>query len=412
MLSTATPLAPAPLLDLHQDNWSTWNQSLRLLCFTKFGVAGNQILSDRLIPLHPFVNEPTKDDLDLNPAGVPIAGQYTYQRRNPTEGEPAANQLLLPLSTQGNTNYRDDKKIFNEAKRRFSDQDTECLDHLYRHTSLASHIAIKTHANYPAYQLLAIGARSYAFYVMIRAIHSIGNAATKLHRTRTYMNINQSDLTHEAYIDLVNSMTETFKLDFESTVHPGFVSIPELTSFLYLAGLNRTEFRRALDELLHNHPTGRFPDPTALMSQLQAWKIANSLSFTRDDVSTQGSALLASQPTTNRNKSQATKTAGSSIPNAPKPHLHPTPCTWCLAKDKVQRFGHLSAHCSKNPNRVPNPNSTSPQQPLPNYPSSTSQRLRALLTQLDLAATPDASNAAMLLIAEVAIEATEYVDTA
>ena len=65
-------------------------------------------------------------------------------------------------------------------------------------------------------------------------------------------------------------MTETFKLDFESTVHPGFVSIPELTSFLYLAGLNRIEFRRALDELLHNHPTGRFPDPTALMSQLQA----------------------------------------------------------------------------------------------------------------------------------------------
>ena len=144
------------------------------------------------------------------------------------------------------------------------------------------------------------------------------------------MNITQSDLPHEACIDLVNSMTETFKLDFESTVHPGFVSIPELTSFLYLAGLNRTEFRRALDVLLYNHPTGRFPDPTALISQLQAWKIANSPSFTHDDVSTQGSALLASQPTTNRTKSHAVKTAGN-IPNTPKPHLHPTPCTWCLA---------------------------------------------------------------------------------
>ena len=411
MLSTATKLAPAPLLDLHQDNWSTWNQSLKLLCFTKFGVAGNQILTDRLIPLHPFANEPTKNDLDLDPAGTPIPGEYIYQRRTPPEGEPAGNTLHLQLSTQGNTNYRDDKKIFNDAQRRFSDQDTDCLDHLYRHISLASHIAIKTHANYPAYQLLAIGARSYAFYIMIRDIHSIGNAATKLHRTRNYMNITQSDLPHEAYIDLVNSMTETFKLDFESIVHPGFVSIPELISFLYLVGLNHIEFRRALDELLHNHPTGRFPDPTALMSQLQAWKIANSLSFTRDDVSTQGSALLASQPITTRTKSPAAKTAGN-ILNAPKPHLHPTPCTWCLAKDKIQRFGHLSAHCSKNPNRVPNPNSTSPPQPSSNYPSSTSQRLRALLTQLDLAATPDASNAAMLLIAEAAIEASEYVDTA
>ena len=323
MLSTATSLAPAPLLDLHQDNWSTWNQSLKLLCFTKFGVAGNQILTDRFIPLHPFANEPTNNDLDLDPAGTPIPGEYIYQPCTPPEGEPAGNALHLPLSTQGNTYYRDDKKIFNDVKRHFSDQDTDCLDHLYRHISLASHIAIKTHTNYPAYQLLAIGARSHAFHIMIWGIHSIGNAATKLHRTRNYMNITQSDLPHE---ETFNSMTETFKLDFKSTAHPGFVSVPELTSFLNLAGLNRTEFRRALDDLLQDHPTGRFPDSTALMSQLQAWKIANSLSFTRDDVSTQGSALLASQPITNRTKSQAAKTAGN-IPNAPKPHLHPTPCT-------------------------------------------------------------------------------------
>ena len=91
------------------------------------------------------MNEPTKNDLDLDldPAGAPIPGQYIYQRHTPTEGEPAGNQLLLPLSTLGSTNYRDDKKILNDAKRYFSDQDTECLDHLYRHTSLASHIAIK-----------------------------------------------------------------------------------------------------------------------------------------------------------------------------------------------------------------------------------------------------------------------------
>ena len=62
-------------------------------------------------------------------------------------------------------------------------------------------------------------------------------------------------------------MMDTFKLDFESADHPGYVTIPELISFLYFAGLSRTEFRRALDELLHNHPTDRFLDPAALMSQ-------------------------------------------------------------------------------------------------------------------------------------------------
>ena len=405
--ATATPTHPT--LDLHSDNWSQWHQALKLLCFTKFDVAGQQILSNATIPLQPFPTEPTKADLEPDLTGAPIPGLFTYQRRPATEAEAAAatfNAANLPLSTLGNANLRDDKKIFLTAKRRFSDEDTDCLDNLYRHMTLASHPSIKTHLNYSAYQLLPIGSRSYPFYVMIRDIHSIGNAATKLHRTRLYVNVSQSDLSHESYIDLITSMTDTFKLDFESTDHPGFVSIPHLTSFLYLAGLNHNEFRRALDELLHNQPTGRFPDPTALMSQLQSWKIANSLSFTRDEVSTQGSALIASKAAT---PAPRPRFASGKKDSTPKPHLYPTPCTWCLSADKVPRFGHLSAYCSKNPNRLPNP----PPPPSPvSTQSNTSQRLRALLSQLDLAATPDTSNAAMLLIAEAAIEASDYSDSA
>ena len=208
--------------------------------------------------------------------------------------------------------------------------------------TLASHTSIKTHLNYPAYQLLPMGSRSYPFYIMIRDIYSIGNAATKLHRTRLNVNVPQSDLPHESYIDLITSMTDTFKLDFQSADHPGFVFIPELTSFLYLAGLNRNEFRRVLDELLHNHPTGRFPHPTALMSQLQSWNIANALSFARDEVSIQGSALIASKAA--MPAACLRFTPGKKDPT-PKPHLYPTPCTWCLSADKVQRFGHLSAYC-------------------------------------------------------------------
>lgn len=411
MISNAsTPSTALIILDIPKDNWSTWHQAFKLLCYTSFGVAGQQILSDKLIPLHPFAAEPSKADLETDSNGTPLPGEFVYCRRPLTPAEielPPIDPSSLPLSTLGNTNFRDDRKIYAASLRLFSDHDTACLDHLYKNISPTSHTAVKTHPAYPAYQLLPIGARSHAFYRMVRDIHAIGNAATKLHRTRLYVNISQADLPHETYMDLVTTMTETFRLDFESSIHPGYVSIPELTSFLYLAGLNRTEFRRALDELLHNHPTGRFPDPAALMSQLQSWKIANSLSFTRDDVSTQGSALIASKPlpTAPRSRPQASKKDAS-----PRPHLHPTPCTWCLASDKIQRFGHLSAYCSKNPNRLPSP---SPQSSAPpSLPSNTSQRLRALLSQLDLASTPDASNAAMLLIAEAAIEASDYPDTA
>ena len=407
MLSTPSATASPIILDLQRDNWSQWHQLLKLSCFTKFGVAGQQILSDHLIPLQPFAIEPTKNDLDSDQTGQPIPNQFTYSRRNLTleeAADPTTNPLLIQLSAQGNTDFRDDRKIYTAAARRSSDEDTECLDHLYKNISHSSHTSTKTHPNYPAYQLLAIGHRSYAFYRMVRDIHSIGNAATKLHRTRLYANISQADLPHEEYMDLVTTMADTFKLDFESAEFPGYVSLQELTSFLYLAGLNRSEFRRALDELLHNHPTGRFPDPIALMSQLQSWKVANSLSFTRDEVSTQGSALVASKqrsPNPTTPKDQPAK----------QQHLHPTHRTWCFSSDKVKRFGHLSSHCSKNPNRILGP-SPPPRQSAGTHPTPTSQRLRALLGQLDQTSDPDASNAAMLLIAEAAIEASEYPDSA
>lgn len=404
MLSTTTLSTSPVILDPQRDNWSQWIQALKLLCFTKFGVAGQQILSDRLIPLLPFAVEPTKADLDKDARERPISNQFTYPRRTLTiaESENLVLDLsLIPLSTQRNIDFRDDRKIYTAAAQRFSDQDTDCLDHLYKHLSLASHTSIKTHPRYAAYQLLAIGNRSYEFYRMTRDIHSISNAATKLHRTRLYTNVIHADLQHEQYMDLVTSMADTFKLDFESAEFPGYVSLNELTSFQYLAGLNRGEFRRALDELLQNNPTGRFADTTALMSQLQSWKVANSLSFPRDDTSNQGSALIAATPPNRQTPKD---------PHVKTPHLHPTHCTWCLTADKVKRFGHLSANCSKNPSR--NPGTRTPPPTTPAQTTPTSQRLRALLSQLDHAADTETSNATMLLIAEAAISASDYPDSA
>ena len=100
MLSTTTTLSTTIILDLPKDNWSAWHQALKLLCFTKFGVAGQQILSDTLIPLQPFATEPTKLDLDLDLAGAPIPGQLTYSRRSlthrsslPTSQHPRQHQV-------------------------------------------------------------------------------------------------------------------------------------------------------------------------------------------------------------------------------------------------------------------------------------------------------------------------------
>jgi hypothetical protein len=208
MISTTSAPPAAIILDISKDNWSQWNLSFKLLCYTTFGVAGQQVLSDRLIPLHPFATDPSKADLELDDTGTPIPGEFVYSRRPLTPQEivlPPIDPSFQPLSTLGNTNLRDDRKIYAASLRRFSDQDTSCLDHLYKHISFTSHTAVKTHHAYPTYQLLPIGTRSYAFYCMVRDIHSIGNVATKLHRTRLYVNVSQSDLPHETYMDLVTS---------------------------------------------------------------------------------------------------------------------------------------------------------------------------------------------------------------
>ena len=165
------------------------------------------------------------------------------------------------------------EQIYNATLRIFNDEDTLCLDRLYRHISPKSHTSIKTHPLYSHYEALRIGKRSFVFYVMARDIHSIGNATTKLYRTRLFMNTTRDTSAHEVYMNQVTTMAETFVLDFGSTEHPGYLRISEITSFLYL--------------------TGWFPDPSALMTQLQAWKIANSLSFASGEPSLQGSALVA-----------------------------------------------------------------------------------------------------------------------
>ena len=407
MLSqSAQPTTPAAvILDITTDNWTIFNKAFILSCYTKFGVAGQQILSNTEIPLIPFAIAPTKQDLDTTLDGTPIPGQFTYARRATTAAEAALagfDLATISLTEAANREYRDDLKIYTAAARLSAVEDTECLDHLHRHISLPSHTSIRTHILYPTYQLLPIGKRSFTFYKMAKDIHSIGNATTKLHRTRQYVNMSQtSDLTHEQYMEQACSMAETFNLDFESPTYPGHVRLNEFHAFIYLQGLDPIQFRRAIDDTLQTNPDGRFPDHIALMAKIQTWKVANALSFTKETISTQGSALIAAKlPPPNKSQKKDPSTLRS--------HLHPSPCTWCLSADKVSRYGHLSSHCSKNPNRLTGPSPA----PVPRPLSNTSTRLHALLSQLDVASTPTDSNAAMLLIAEAAIGASDYPDSA
>ena len=158
----ASPASPPTDIILHlpSDYWAAFSQAFNQQYFAKFGVAGQQILSNRSIPIQPFAVSPIKNSLHLKEDGLPIQNQFTYPRREVTAAEstlPDFNLTNIPLSESGLREYREDLKIFTAAARRYSDQDTECLLYLYNHTSPTSHTAIKTHPNYNTYQLLPIG---------------------------------------------------------------------------------------------------------------------------------------------------------------------------------------------------------------------------------------------------------------
>ena len=187
-------------------------------------MAGQQILSNCALPLTPFANAPSKFDLDRTDA--PIPDKFSYARRQTTAEEialPGFKLASISLTECSNRELRDDLKIFNATLRIFNDEDTLCLDHLYRHISPKSHTSIKTHPLYSHYEALPIGKRSFVFYGMARDIHSIGNATTKLYRTRLFMNMTQDTSAHEVYMDQVTTMAETCALDFGFTEHSRYV---------------------------------------------------------------------------------------------------------------------------------------------------------------------------------------------
>ena len=95
MLSASSSLQTDLILDLPSDNWAFFSQAFKQLCFTKFSVAGQQILSDRIISLVPFAVAPTKNTLETNAIGVAIADSYVYPRRAYTLEEAALPTFSL-----------------------------------------------------------------------------------------------------------------------------------------------------------------------------------------------------------------------------------------------------------------------------------------------------------------------------
>ena len=78
-------------------NWNSWFNNLLHKCTSHFGYAGQQVIQNKLIDLHPFKSESSKYDLESPSLATP------------------ESQAELPLSDRGNSDLRKDKEIYEAS---------------------------------------------------------------------------------------------------------------------------------------------------------------------------------------------------------------------------------------------------------------------------------------------------------
>ena len=366
MLATVSASTePQVVLDVVSSNWTPYKKQVLRLLQTKYGVMGSAII----LGIAPVIAaEPTRDD--LNPDG-----SATYRRLPPT-----AEQLLLPaipltaldLTPFGYDMLRDAIKRHLDQKKINEKDDNDLLSYLFSTMSSESHLALETHPTYPTFRAALSGQKSFACWTILTAIHSTGNASTKLLRTRLLLNSQQSDSTLSQYLQTLSSNIDQFKVDFGSPTNPELDSVAEIHCFLMLTGIpSNGLFNLPINNLLAATPTARFTDPAALAATLLNWEKSSALLHLSTNPSTQASAYLATPPEApTKSNTQLTVFCIHCHKRYPK---------------KPKTNSHTSASCGLNPSNKPV------------LPPTNFSAMRSLLAQAE-AATPGSPTSLGLLM--------------
>ena len=339
-----------------ESNWNSWFKTLLHKCTSHFGYAGQQVIQNKLLDLHPFKSEPSKYDLDTNILGEPIPGQFKYQRRITTHAQvldpslaTPENQAELPLSDRGNSDLRKDKEIYDASLKAFLIDDTNLLQHLQSTISPESLTVSQTHPTYPSFSSLSLHQpRSLAYLTILRATHQQGNAIVKHSRLREYFDTTQADgQSHASYVETINLRASSFAADFATiTVNEiQYISLDELHTLLYIKGLNKTIFQRPLEDLLAANPSGKFDSSTKIIATMQTWSTARAMSLPSDFPSAQGSAyaaVITPASLTHQNLSPRSDTPR-------KTRTNPKPCEYCLIADPAVFTESLQQRQVQNP---------------------------------------------------------------
>ena len=351
------------------NNWIRYSEFWKDHALYNFGVSGQAIRLGEIIPLK--YPPPDRNALFVNSEGHPVANHFVYKRETPATR--AENEQYAMLSSEEKTLFLIDSPLTDPGQSKF-DRDTSIsstyintriADDNAQHALLAMSIsdaslaALRLHDKYAEYtHTNAPWNRSILYYHMLADIHQFGDASTKYHRTSALV-LGKHDPATQSFDEWTNWLNEQFaqfQVDFESTDQKGYFHCGEFKSFLFLQGTDRAMFRTVYDEQLRTTPTGRFPDPDALIKLFQNYHRSHTMSMS-DPTSTQGGNSFSAATKSNLITPAATKsnshasTPASQVGKRGK--AYPNPCPHCLKVLKAKNYGHDPDGCSNNPNHAP-----------------------------------------------------------
>ena len=347
-------------LSIRACNWQQHDRELRDLCIYNFGDSGQELRSLEPVPLKPFHRQPSKLDLERHTVtGEYMHGRYVYPRVElPTDQVENFHQLSpeeqvtvmdnMPLTHHAQSKLDRDNAIFAASVDTKAKSDTALLTLLISIVSSESKSAILVHRDYNAYVDAPPHRKSLRYYLLMRALHRVGDASTKHLRTAQLIRGAQGEQSLAEWWTWLTINMDQFVIDFEAHDHPGYVSCNELKSFFFLHGTDRSTYRIVYDEHLRLNPSGRFPDPNALMLAFQNYDNSQKMSIS-DPVSSQGNAFIANnKPPANAATAAPPPTKkgwdNKSKRSDPRAKTYPNPCPLCLAKG-YEFYGHDETDC-------------------------------------------------------------------
>ena len=178
---------------------------------------------------------------------------------------------------------------------------------------------------------------NFTKYAVLVKLYSHGTGKTKNRKLLEFVTTQQNEDTFAQFVENLNNRELTNRANFDSMIHPGYISFTDLKAATFLNGLNKTTFKFFLDKFYVDHPTGHVTDLDLLMDSAAVYSREHMVDIKADQYA--ASLVASTTSITSLKCSSCSVPIPSVIGRHGKPHSRCAPCfrAWLSSKDTSNR---------------------------------------------------------------------------